>query len=110
MKIQVPENLGFINKHLASNHPYLVKLGGFKDGGYVADYFALIKSKLLVSGGVGSNVRFESDFYDVNQQVNIVLVDPTVSVVRMIVRGFYHFVKKGQSGFRSLSEVMNYFS
>jgi len=109
MKIQIPENLSFIKKHFSGPNQYLVKLGGFKDGGYVADYFSLIKSKVLISGGVGSNVRFESDFYDINQSIKIVLVDPTVSVIRMIVRGFYHFAKKGQSGFRSLSEVMNYF-
>jgi hypothetical protein len=109
MKIQIPENLSFIKKHFSGPNQYLVKLGGFKDGGYVADYFSLIRSKVLISGGVGSNVRFESDFYDINQSVKIVLVDPTVSVIRMIIRGFYHFMKKGQSGFRSLSEVMNYF-
>jgi len=108
MKIEIPENLSFIKHYFSAHHQYLVKLGGFKDGGYVADYFSLMQSKLLISGGVGSNVRFESDFFDVNQRLHIILVDPTVSVLRMIVRGFYHFIKKGQSGFRSLSEVLNY--
>lgn len=108
MKIDLPYNLSFIQQHFSNHHKYLVKLGGFKDGAYVANYFSLMESKILICGGVGSNVRFESDFFDINQQVNIVLVDPTVSVVRMIARGFYHFIKKGQSGYRSLSEVLNY--
>jgi hypothetical protein len=108
IKIEIPQNLSFIKQHFSTDYKYLVKLGGFKDGGYVADYFSLIQSRILISGGVGSNVRFESDFYDINQSLNIVLVDPTVSVFRMFVRGFYHFTKKGQSGFRSLSEVLNY--
>lgn len=108
MKIDLPYNLSFIQQHFSNHHKYLVKLGGFKDGAYVADYFSLKESKILISGGVGSNVRFESDFFDINKQVNIVLVDLTVSVVRMIARGFYHFIKKGQSGYRSLSEVLNY--
>lgn len=108
MKIEIPKNLIFIKQHFFTDHKYLVKLGGFKDGGYVADYFSLIKSRILISGGVGSNVRFESDCYDVNQELQIILVDPTVSILRMIVRAIYHFIKKGQSGFRSLSEVLNY--
>lgn len=108
MKIEIPQNLSFIKQHFSTQHKYLVKLGGFKDGGYVADYFSLMQSKILISGGVGSNVRFESDCYDVNQDLRVILVDPTVSIVRMIVRGFYHFIKKGESGYRSLSEVLNY--
>jgi hypothetical protein len=108
MKIEIPQNLSFIEQYFSTHHKYLVKLGGFKDGGYVADYFSLIRSKILISGGVGSNVRFESDCYDVNQDLQIILVDPTVSIARMVVRGFYHFIKKGENGFRSLSEVLNY--
>jgi len=107
-KIALPDSLNFLTQHLHLHHPFLVKLGGFKDGSYVADYFAVRRTTLLLSGGVGSNVRFESDFHDLNPNVTVILVDPTVSVLRMVARGFYHFLLQNQSGFRSLGEVFNY--
>jgi len=108
MKIRYPEVLAFLQQYLVDNNAYLAKLGGYKDGGYVTDFRAVDQAKLLISGGVGSNVRFESDFHEINGNARLLLIDPTVSVLRMIVRGFYHFAKTGQSGFRSLSEVLNF--
>ena len=107
-RLEIPPSLQFLKEYWEAHRRWLVKLGGFKDGSYVADYYAVIQSKYLVSGGVGSNVRFESDFRDLQPNVHMVLVDPTVSVLRMIARGLYHFGRRQQSGYRSLSEVLNY--
>lgn len=108
MKINYPENLVFLKEFNSQNTDFKVKLGGYKDGGYALDYRAVVNSNFLISGGVGSNVRFESDFYDINQNCKIILIDPTTSLLRMIFRGIYHFFRKNQSGFRSLSDVLNY--
>jgi hypothetical protein len=109
MFLECPSELSFIKKYLTDYNSYfLSKLGGFKDGGYVADYRSILMSQFLFSGGVGSNVRFESDFYEINKDLKVVLIDPTVSVTRMFLRSFYHFLKPHESGFRSLSEVLNY--
>ncbi|HAI82691.1 MAG TPA: hypothetical protein DCL43_03405 [Chitinophagaceae bacterium] len=108
MKINYPEALTFLQAYYTTNNTHLAKLGGYKDGGYVTDFRAVQQAKLLISGGVGSNVRFESDFHEINDTAQLLLIDPTVSILRMIVRGFYHFTKPTQSGFRSLSEVLNF--
>jgi hypothetical protein len=109
MIIEIPNKLSFLKQYIKSNN-YCAKLGGYKDGGYVVDYRAVLASDILVSGGVGSNVRFESDFLDIrNGSTHLILIDPTISIFRMITRGFYHFLKKEQSGFRSFSEVFNFF-
>ena len=62
-------------------------------------------SQIFISGGVGSDVRFESDFYEINHDVKVVLIDLNVSVAKMFFRPFYLFLKPNESGFRSLSEV-----
>ena len=108
MKINYPEKLFFLKEYCTKNVDFLVKIGGYKDGGYAVDYRSILQSKILISGGVGSNVRFESDFYDINQNCGIILIDPTTSLLRMLIRGVYHFFKKNQSGYRSLSDVLNY--
>ena len=109
MFLEYPSELSFIKQYLTDNNPnFSSKLGGYKDGSYVADYRSIFMSQFLFSGGVGSNVRFESDFYEINKELKVVLIDPTVSVTRMFIRAFYHFLKPQESGFRSLSEVLNY--
>jgi hypothetical protein len=108
VKIDIPKELEFLREYFTEDNIYQVKLGGFKDGGYVSDYRSILNSDILISGGVGSNVRFESDFYEINNKLKVILIDPTVSILRMFVRSFYHFTRKEQSGFRSLSEVFNY--
>lgn len=108
MKMVIPKELEFLKKYYNSSSKFQVKLGGFKDGGYVTDFRSVLRSELLISGGVGSNVRFESDFIDIHSSAKVILIDPTVSVPRMFLRSFYHFIRKNQSGFRSLSEVFNF--
>lgn len=109
MLIEIPNKLSFLKKYINSK-AFLTKLGGYKDGGYVVDYVSILNSEILVSGGVGSNVRFESDFVDIKgESLKVILIDPTVSIFRMIFRATYHFFKKNQSGFRSFSEIFNYF-
>jgi len=106
--IQIPTELNFLKSYTIYDYPYQVKLGGYKDGGYVTDFRLVLQTQLLLSGGVGSNVRFESDFFEINNDIKVIMVDPTVSIFRMFLRAFYHFFKINQSGFKSLSEVFNF--
>lgn len=108
MKIDLPTHLSFIKDYYKSDSKYLVKLGGFIDGSYIVDYRSVLSAKYLISGGVGSNVRFESDFRLINKNLLIVFVDPTTSLLRMFTRAIYHFFKSDQSGYYSLGEVFNY--
>ncbi|MEN9337593.1 MAG: hypothetical protein RLZZ500_2580 [Bacteroidota bacterium] len=109
MKIEIPNNLKFLQEFLNVDSKYLAKLGGYIDGSYIVDYRSVLSSKYLISGGVGSNVRFESDFRLINKEVKIVFVDPTTSIIRMFIRSIYHFFKRSQNGFYSLGELFNYF-
>lgn len=108
MKIEIPQSLKFINEYFKADSKYLAKLGGYIDGAYIVDYRSILCSKYLISGGVGSNVRFESDFKLINKDLKIIFIDPTTSKIRMLIRALYHFFKNGQSGFYSLSEFFNY--
>jgi len=108
MKINIPNSLSFVKEFFKADSKYLAKLGGFTDGSYIVDYRSVLLSNYLISGGVGSNVRFESDFKLINKDVKLVFIDPTTSKIRMFIRAIYHFFKKGQSGYYSLSEFFNY--
>lgn len=108
MKIDIPNSLIFVKEFFKADSKFLAKLGGYTDGSYVVDYRSVLLSNCLISGGVGSNVRFESDFKLINKEVKLVFIDPTTSKIRMFIRAIYHFFKKGQSGYYSLSEFFNY--
>jgi len=103
-----PKSLTFLEPHLSKQECYLAKLGGYVDGGYVVDYRACLMTSHLVSGGVGSNVHFESDFLDINPDVLVTMIDPTVSVTRMLLRAGYHCFRKNASGLRSFSDTLTY--
>lgn len=108
MKIDIPSSLVFVKEYFKADSKYLAKLGGYTDGSYVVDYRSVLSSNYLISGGVGSNVRFESDFKLINKDLKLVFIDPTTSKIRMFIRAIFHFFKKGQSGYYSLGEFCNY--
>jgi hypothetical protein len=106
--VAFPARLSFLPSYMESDQPYLAKLGGYVDGGYVVDYRSVLMAKWLISGGVGSNVQFESDFLDINPDVDVTMIDPTVSVARMLCRCVYHGLRKDRSGLRSLCDTLTY--
>lgn len=105
-KILYPNELKFLAKYHKSRKD-LVRLGGFRDGGYVLSYKDVIECNVLISGGVGSSARFESDCLDLNPILNVILVDKSFSKIRMFLRFFYHLLKNKDKGYNSLIESIS---
>ena len=87
----------------------LARIGGYRDGGYVLPYENILNAKNLISGGVGSNARFEADCLDINPSLDITLIDKSYSHLRVILRLIYHFFQKREKGFISLVESASTF-
>jgi hypothetical protein len=87
----------------------LCRVGGFRDGGYVIPYSSIINSDYLISGGIGSNARYELDVCDINPNLKVIAYDKSFSKVRIMLRVFYHFFKKRgykQTLIESLSSII----
>lgn len=87
----------------------LARIGGYRDGGYVLPYKVILNAKNLISGGVGSNARFEADCLDINPLLDITLIDKSYSPIRVILRLIYHFFQKREKGLISLVEAASTF-
>ncbi|WP_375239949.1 hypothetical protein, partial [Aurantibacter sp.] len=73
----------------------LFKFGSIGDGGYYLNPKTLTESDLLFSGGISSNLEFEFDFYRFNANAPILMIDPTVSKWKLLIKGFTRlFFKK----------------
>ena len=72
----------------------LCRVGGYRDGGYVLPFSSIVDSDILISGGIGSNARYETDITDINPKIKIIPCDKSFSVTRMFLRTLYHVFKK----------------
>ncbi|OEK08856.1 hypothetical protein A8C32_00845 [Flavivirga aquatica] len=73
----------------------LFRFGSIGDGGYFIKPSTLKKSELLFSGGISSNLEFEYDAFRFNEELKIIMVDPTVSGGKLIFKGLVRlFFKK----------------
>ena len=87
----------------------LCRVGGYRDGGYVIPYSSIIDADYLISGGIGSNARYELDVCDINPNLKVIAYDKSFSIVRIILRVFYHYFKKReykQTIIESLSAII----
>jgi hypothetical protein len=88
----------------------LCRVGGYRDGGYVLPFSSIVDSDILISGGIGSNARYETDVIDINPKIKIIPYDKSFSVIRMFLRILYHVFKKNidfrQSMIESLSAII----
>lgn len=64
----------------------LSRFGSVHDGGYILTDSAVLSSKFMISGGVGSNVEFESDILEFNSDIMLILVDGSTSFYRFLFR------------------------
>lgn len=103
--IKYPDHLRDLSKYLIKRRD-LARLGGYRDGGYVVIYHDILSSNKLISGGVGSNARFESDCIDVNPKLKPILIDKSFNRVRILIRVLYHFLQKKEKGYNSLVEAI----
>lgn len=73
----------------------LFRFGSINDGGYYLSPKTIAASHLLFSGGISSNLEFEYDIFRFNKDIEIIMVDPTVSGNKLILKGFARlFFKK----------------
>lgn len=73
----------------------LFRFGSIGDGGYYLSPETMRTSQILFSGGISSNLEFEYDVFRFNKNIEIIMVDPTVSGSRLILKGLARlFFKK----------------
>ena len=75
------------------NLPDMVRLGRWDDGGYVVPLSSIKKAEILYSFGVNDDVSFEAEVKDVNEDIGIVCVDPSVSTQILTYRALKLLVK-----------------
>lgn len=102
-------------KFLKIFQPYfcedIIRLGKDNDGGYLVNQQDILKSKKLLSLGVGDDVSFEKDFMAINN-CPIVAFDGTINPDQEFVKNFYfgdkQFInknigtKEGEVSFKSI--------
>lgn len=82
----------------------LLRFGSIEDGGYYLSPNSITESDMLFSRGISSNVEFEFDFYRLNPNASLLMVDPTVSKSKLLLKGLARlFFKKS----RKLSYLYN---
>lgn len=82
----------------------IMRFGSIGDGGYYLSPNSITESDMLFSGGISSNVEFEFDFYRLNPNASLLMVDPTVSKPKLLLKGLARlFYKKS----RKLSYLYN---
>ena len=93
-----------INDHYLIESTTLLRFGSIGDGGYYLSPNSITESDMLFSGGISSNVEFEFDFYRLNPNASLLMVDPTVSKSKLLLKGLARlFFKKS----RKLSYLYN---
>jgi len=65
----------------------LFRFGSINDGGYYLKPETITASNILFSGGISSNLEFEYDIFRFNKDIEILMVDPTVSGNALILKG-----------------------
>ena len=104
-----PNKYEFLLDYLVKSNN-LCRIGGYRDGGYVLPFSSIVDSDILISGGIGSNARYETDAIDINPKIKIIPYDKSFSVIRMFLRILYHVFKKNidfrQSMIESLSAII----
>ena len=81
-----------IKKDFLIKKDNLLRFGSIDDGGYYLTSSKIIEANILFSGGISSNIEFEYDLFRFNSDLKILMVDPTVSQVKLLIKGFLRFL------------------
>ncbi|WP_452224254.1 FkbM family methyltransferase [Lacinutrix chionoecetis] len=92
------------------NDPEIFRFGSLDDGGYYLKPSTLKKAEVLFSGGISSNLEFEYDVFRFNPDVKILMVDPTISGPKLLLKGFARlfFRKKDKIRYIFNAFIFNY--
>jgi hypothetical protein len=80
-----------IEEHLIKSDG-IFRFGSIEDGGYYLNPKSITDSNFLFSGGISSNVEFEFDVFRFNKNIKIFMVDPTISPLKLLIKGFMRFL------------------
>jgi hypothetical protein len=88
----------------------LFRFGSIGDGGYFLRPNTILKSDVLFSGGISSNLEFEYDLFRFNKDIKIMMIDPTVSGSKLIFKGIARLFFRKPDKIRYLfnSLIFNY--
>ncbi|MFV5686307.1 FkbM family methyltransferase [Flavobacterium sp. GB2R13] len=67
------------------------RFGSIEDGGYYISPNNCLEADILFSGGISSNMEFEYDMFRFNKKLQIIMVDPTVSRSKLLVKAILRF-------------------
>jgi hypothetical protein len=81
-----------IKKDFLITNKNIIRIGSIDDGGYYITSETILKADMLFSGGISSNVEFEYDIFRFNKNIKIIMVDPTVSVLKLFFKGLLRFL------------------
>ncbi len=88
-------NCGFLkidDSFLNLNH--VIRIGSIRDGGYFVTKRLIEDSGFLISGGISYNVAFEKDFWDINRNAKLILIDGSFNIFTYLLRPFYWMIFK----------------
>ena len=86
---------GFLKMDTAGldlNH--VIRIGSVRDGGYFVTKRLVEEADFLISGGISYNVAFEKDFWDINRDAKLIMIDGSFNFFTYIARPFYWMIFK----------------
>lgn len=95
-----------IKKDFLIEDSSLFRFGSIGDGGYWLNPETITKSHVLFSGGISSNVEFEYDLFRFNEDLKIIMIDPTVSGSKLILKGLLRFFLNKKEKIRYLFNAL----
>lgn len=76
------------------NLNHIIRIGSVRDGGYFVTKRIVENSDFLISGGISYNVAFEKDFWDINRNTKLIMIDGSFNIFTYLLRPFYWMIFK----------------
>ena len=76
------------------NLNHVIRIGAVRDGGYFVTKRLIEEADFLISGGISYNVAFEKDFWDINRNTKLIMIDGSFNFFTYIARPFYWMIFK----------------
>ncbi len=84
----------------------IFRFGSLDDGGYHLKPSTLQRSEVLFSGGISSNLEFEYDAFRFNPKLKILMIDPTISGFKLLLKGLVRLFFKKRDKIRYLFNAL----
>ena len=88
-------NCNFLNINQAGlNLNHVIRIGSIRDGGYFVTKRMVDDCSFIISGGISYNVAFEKDFWDINRNAKLIMIDGSFNIFTYLLRPFYWMLFK----------------